>query len=210
MIIFIFNVRIGIHFLMLLGTLMICACFSYGLIIINQPHIVLPWNRAHCTPDPADDEWCALLMRPSFGWSWYLVLFTGIITFFCGVVLYIIDFFLPRYTAAVFHHSIIEADDEFRSVRLLYTIYSITIIIVFVNWQDFHNFLKLNVRTLIYENCEIQIFHLLLHCATLWCTIIILLLLLLLVVIIVVVIIIVVIIIVIVVVIVIVVRMSWS
>ena len=116
MIIFIFNVRIGIHFMMLLGILMICACMSYGIIIINQPHIVLPWNRANCEPDPENDEWCTLIMRPSFGWSWYLVLFTGLATFFSGVVLFIIDFFLPRYTAAVFHHSIIEADDEFKQV----------------------------------------------------------------------------------------------
>lgn len=96
---------------------MIMACFSYGMIIINEPHIVLPWNRADCTPNPSQGEWCATRLYPSFGWSWYLVLFTGIAVFIGGVVLYFIDFFVPRWTAPWFHHNIIEEDEEFLTVQ---------------------------------------------------------------------------------------------
>ena len=114
--IFVFNVRIGTHFMMLLGILMICAVTAYGIVIINDPHIVLPWNRADCEPNPEDGEWCTLIMEPTFGWSFYLVLFTGLAVFFTGVVLFFLDFFVPRYTAAIFHHNIIEADEDFREV----------------------------------------------------------------------------------------------
>ena len=117
MIIFIFNVRIGTHFLMLLGTLMCCSTFAYGIIIKNDPPLVLPWNQQHCMPDPSSDEWCAIRLEPTFGWSFYLVLFTGIVTFFAGVLLFLTDFFRPRWSAAWFHHSVIEEDEEFVVVR---------------------------------------------------------------------------------------------
>ncbi len=115
MLIFVFNVRIGTHFMMLLGILMICSVTAYGFVIINDPHIVLPWNRADCHPNAANGEWCTLIMTPTFGWSFYLVLFTGIFVFFGGVALFALDFFFPRYSAALFHHSVIEADDEFQT-----------------------------------------------------------------------------------------------
>ena len=101
---------------MLLGILMIMACGAYGLVILNKPHIRLPWNRAGCDPNPSAGEWCAQAMVPHFGWSWGLVLATGILVFIMGVVLFIVDFFVPRWTAPLFHHNIIEADEEFLTV----------------------------------------------------------------------------------------------
>ena len=107
---------------MLLGVLMVCACFAYGMIIINDPHIVLPWNRADCHPDPANNEWCAIQMTPSFGWSFYIVLATGIVTFLVGVLLFMTDFFRPRWVASWFHHNVIEEDEEFVVVSIHYCI----------------------------------------------------------------------------------------
>ena len=98
---------------MLLGIIMICSIFSYGVIILNSPPLVLPWSEADCEPDASEDEWCTLIMKPTFGWSWYLVLFTGLAVFFTGVILFFIDYFIPRWTAPIFHHSIVEADEEF-------------------------------------------------------------------------------------------------
>ena len=115
---FIWNIRYGLHLTMLLGVLMIMCCIAYGVIIYNEPHIVLPWNRADCTPNLSEGEWCALQLRPNFGWSWYLVLLTGICVFIGGVVLFLIDFFVPRWTAPLFHHNIIEEDEEFLIVRM--------------------------------------------------------------------------------------------
>ena len=114
--IFIFNVRIGIHFFMLLGIIMICSIFSYGVIILNSPPLVLPWSEADCEPDASQDEWCTLIMEPKFGWSWYLVLFTGLAVFFTGVILFFIDFFRPRWITPLFHHNILEEDQEFIQV----------------------------------------------------------------------------------------------
>ena len=111
--IFVFNVRIGTHFLMLLGTLMICAVFAFGAIIMNDPPLLLPWNQANCHPDPTADNWCAIQLVPTFGWSFYLVLVTGIVTFFLGLALFVLDFFRPRWVAAWFHHNIIEEDEDF-------------------------------------------------------------------------------------------------
>ena len=115
--VFIFNIRYGAQLMVLLGTLMIMACGAYGLIILNEPHIRLPWSAADCHPNPSQNEWCALAMEPSFGWSFYLVLFTGLAVFFTGGILYFLDFFFPRYTAPLFHHNIIEEDEEFLEVN---------------------------------------------------------------------------------------------
>ena len=91
---------------------MICAVAAFGIIIINDPPLKLPWNRANCHPNAERGEWCTLFLEPTFGWSFYLVLLTGIAVFIAGVVLYFVDFFYPRATAALFHHSVIEADEE--------------------------------------------------------------------------------------------------
>lgn len=125
--VFIFNIRYGAQLMILLGVLMIMACGAFGLIILNQPHIRLPWSAADCTPNPNSNEWCAIAMVPSFGWSFYLVLFTGLAVFFTGGILYILDFFFPRYTAPLFHHNIIEEDEEFLEVN-----YKIAIVFYFL------------------------------------------------------------------------------
>ena len=94
----------------ILGLIMVLACFSFGLIIYNEPKMVLPWNMPECDGGMMD---CTIFLDPQFGWSWYLVLFTGIAVFFVGVFLYLMDFFVPRLTAQIFHHSVLEDDELF-------------------------------------------------------------------------------------------------
>ncbi len=87
---------------------MVLACFSFGLIILNDPKMRIPF---------ANEEEGAVLIDPEFGWSWYLTLVTGILTFFLGIFILVMDFFFPRKIAVVFHHSIIEDDDFFQVSR---------------------------------------------------------------------------------------------
>lgn len=101
----------------ILGIMMVFACFSYGIILINQPPLVLPWNRPEC-PRMNMEEDCTIFMRPEFGWSFYLVLITGIITVILALIVLIMDYFFPRLIAPVFHHSIVE-DDEIFTVSLI-------------------------------------------------------------------------------------------
>lgn len=108
--VFIFHIRYGAYLMSILGLIMVMACFSFGLIIYNEPKMVLPWNMANCDGATAD---CTLFLDPQFGWSWYLVLFTGIAVFALGLTLYIMDFFFPRLIAQVFHHSVVEDDEIF-------------------------------------------------------------------------------------------------
>lgn len=94
----------------IMGLLMILACFSYGIIIYNEPKMVLPWNMPECDGGEQD---CTIFLDPQFGWSWYLVLFTGLAVLGIGVLLYVMDFFVPRLVAQIFHHSVLEDDELF-------------------------------------------------------------------------------------------------
>ena len=98
---YIFVIRYGAWWTVITGSVMILACFSYGVIIINDPELKIPFQ---------DD-----ILEPKFGWSWYLVLFTGIATLFLGFGIIVLDMFRPEWTAAIFHHSLTH-DDEFFQV----------------------------------------------------------------------------------------------
>ena len=80
---------------------MIMAIFFYGIIIINDPELKIPFG-------PGDDY----TLQPHFGWSYYLTLFTGLGCIFVGCLIWALDFFVPRQIALVFNRSIVE-DDEF-------------------------------------------------------------------------------------------------
>ena len=103
-ILYIFVIRLGAYFTMLTGIIMILACFSYGIIIINDPPLKIPF---------ANPENGVVFLEPHFGWSWYLPLFTGIAVLVLGAVVLFLDFFMPRKIATVFHHSIVEEDEFF-------------------------------------------------------------------------------------------------
>lgn len=83
---------------------MILSCFAFGIIIINDPPLKIPF---------ANPEEMAVFVEPNFGWSWYLTLFTGIAVLVLGGVVLVMDFFIPRKIATVFHHSIVEEDEFF-------------------------------------------------------------------------------------------------
>lgn len=109
MLLYIFNIRQGAWFTLLTGLLMVFACFAFGVIIINDPKLRIPF---------ANEEQGAVLIDPHFGWSWWLALVTGVVTFFLGILILILDFFLPRQIAIVFHQSILEDDELFYPVSL--------------------------------------------------------------------------------------------
>ena len=89
---------------MLTGVVMILACFAYGIIILNDPKMKIPFAN------PIDQ---AVFIDPQFGWSWWLSLFTGIAVLALGLFVLVMDFFFPRKIAAVFHHSVVEEDEFF-------------------------------------------------------------------------------------------------
>ena len=91
------------------GLLMILACFAYGIIIINDPKIAIPFANPR-------DRFTGTL-EPDYGWSFYLSLIVGIIVVLLGVIIIMLDYFVPRKIAVVFHHSIVE-EDEFFAVRI--------------------------------------------------------------------------------------------
>ena len=95
---FIFNIQQGAKFTVITGCLMILSVFAYGVIIINDPPLELPFQDA--------------ILKPSFGWSWWLTLWTGVGCFFLGFFILFLNRFWPNKAAVVFHHSVL-ADDEF-------------------------------------------------------------------------------------------------
>lgn len=101
---FLFSVRYGALGLAWIGAMMILANFWYGVIIINDPPLEFPF---------ADSRGSRVLLAPSFGWSWYLVLVTGILSFFLGLVIFILNYFVPRKVAVVFNLEVAEEDDIF-------------------------------------------------------------------------------------------------
>lgn len=87
------------------GLIMILASFAYGIIIYNDPPMVLPF---------ADDHGVEVFLRPNFGGSWYLCLLTGIAVVVLAIVVLLMNYFLPRHIAVVFHHSVVEEDEFFQ------------------------------------------------------------------------------------------------
>lgn len=99
MILFWLVIRLGAIALIWLGVIMIMAIFLFGIIIINDPELKIPFG----THD---------ILEPHFGWSFYLTLFTGLGCIFVGCLIWLLDFFVPRKIAIVFNHTVVE-DDEF-------------------------------------------------------------------------------------------------
>lgn len=102
---------------MLTGSILILACFSFGLIVLNDPKMKIPFAN------PVDH---LVFVDPQFGVSFYLPLFTGICVVFLGLFILLMDYFFPRKIAVVFHHSIVE-EDEFFAVRKIQLLYSLGI-----------------------------------------------------------------------------------
>ena len=101
---YIFVIRLGAYFTMLTGSIMVLSCFAFGIIILNDPKMKIPFAN------PIDH---VVFIDPQFGWSWWLPLFTGIALIILGFVILLLDFFLPRKIAVVFHHSVVEEDEFF-------------------------------------------------------------------------------------------------
>lgn len=101
---YIFNIRDGAIFTIFTGLIMLLAIFAFGVIIINDPEMKIPF---------ANEEEGTVFIDPKFGWSWWLALWTGLGTLTIGIVVYVMDFFFPRKIAVVFHHSVLEEDDFF-------------------------------------------------------------------------------------------------
>ena len=90
--------------------MMICACASFGIIIINSPPLKVPFG---------DIEGNVTFLFPHFGWAWWLSLVTGIATVFLAVLVWVLNYFMPRRIATVFHHSVVEEDEFFQVSGLL-------------------------------------------------------------------------------------------
>ena len=82
---------------------MIMAIFFYGIIIINDPELKIPFG-------PGEEY----TIQPHFGWSYYLTLVTGIGCILLGGVIWVLDFFVPRKIATVFHRTTLVDDDFFQ------------------------------------------------------------------------------------------------
>lgn len=112
---------------MLTGSVMVLSCFAYGIIILNDPKMKIPFAN------PIDQ---AVFIDPQFGWPWWLTLFTGIGLIVLGFVILLLDFFLPRKIAVVFHHSVVEEDEFFvvSELKLLvvHTLQFILVLLVIV------------------------------------------------------------------------------
>lgn len=93
--------------MLLTGLLMVLACFAFGIIIINDPPVAIPF---------ANEIQGTVRVTPTFGWSFILTLVTGVAVVILGIVILLLDYFLPRQIATVFHHSTVE-EDEFFQVR---------------------------------------------------------------------------------------------
>lgn len=105
MLLFIFVIGTGAWFMLTCGLMMIMASFSFAIIIINDPPIFFPF---------ADNHGDMVSLDPHYGWSFYLNLFTGIAVFILAVVILLMNYFVPRQIAVVFHHSVVEEDEFFQ------------------------------------------------------------------------------------------------
>ena len=105
MLLFIFVISTGAVFMFYTGLMMVCACASFGIIIINSPPLKIPFG---------DIEGRVTFLFPTFGWAWGLSLATGLATMFLAALIWVLNYFLPRRIATVFHHSVVEEDEFFQ------------------------------------------------------------------------------------------------
>ena len=83
----------------LTGALMLMAALTYGVVSQNDPPLRIYF--------PND------VLRPTFNYSFYLTLFTGLLTVVLATVVVVMDIFYPRKIATFFHHALIEDDNIF-------------------------------------------------------------------------------------------------
>ena len=102
---FIFVIRYGAWLMLITGLLMILACFAFAIISINDPPVAIPFAN------PMQGE---VVVRPTYGWSFILTIVTGVVVVLLGAVILLMDYFVPRTIAVVFHHSIVEEDEFFQ------------------------------------------------------------------------------------------------
>ena len=100
-------IRLGAIAMVWLGVIMIMAIFFYGIIIINDPELKIPFGHD-------DSE----ILDPDFGWAFYLTLFTGLGCIGLGCVIWAMDFFVPRKIAIVFDRTVVEDDEFFQEETL--------------------------------------------------------------------------------------------
>ena len=81
---------------------MCLAVLTYGVVIINDPPLKIPFQ---------DDT-----IRPQFNYSFWITLCTGVVLTLAAVIVMIADIFWPREVAKMFHHGTI-ADDSIFEVR---------------------------------------------------------------------------------------------
>ena len=87
------------------GLMMVCACASFAIITLNSPELKIPFG---------DIRGGQVLLDPEFGWAWYLTLLTGIATIGLAILVWVLNYFMPRRIATVFHHSVVEEDEFFQ------------------------------------------------------------------------------------------------
>jgi len=75
-----------------LGVIVILAVFLYGVIIMNDPELVIPITAEN-------------RLSPTFGHSFYFSLFVGMFCIFVGCFIWALDFFAPQKTAVIFNHT---------------------------------------------------------------------------------------------------------
>ncbi len=100
MLIFIFSIRHGAHFMFLTGSMLGLAAFSYGIIVQNDPPLQIPFQDG--------------VLKPTFNYSFYLTAVTGGVTMIAACVILLVDWLWPRKIAHFFHHSLVHDDNVFQ------------------------------------------------------------------------------------------------
>ena len=99
-------IRLGAIAMMWQGVIMILTVFLYATIIMNDPELEIPFGHE-------DDQ----ILRPRFGWAFYLTLLTGIGCVILGCVIWVLNFFVPQKIAIVFNRVVVEDDEFFHKVE---------------------------------------------------------------------------------------------
>ena len=83
----------------LTGVMLCLAALTYSVMVQNDPPL-----RIHFPDD---------VLRPTFGFSFFLTIITGILTIKGACVVLVMNFCAPRKVAIFFHHTTIEDDTIF-------------------------------------------------------------------------------------------------
>ena len=97
--IFIFNIQRGAYFMFLTGSMLALAAFTYSIVVQNDPPLKIPFQDG--------------VIQPTFNYSFYLTLITGVFTMANAIIILIMNWLMPRKIANFFHHSLVEDDSIF-------------------------------------------------------------------------------------------------